>query len=143
MKKEKTTKIMNPEKELKRIMINKKLFDIFYWILFLSPFAVFFTYLPLCKNVSEYMALFAFCISIMTAAVPIKTNYVSEYNTKIDKLSKRKVILINPKTILEIKKEIENYLDGELANKTIDKIELINTSVGANDNRKEGFIIYH
>ncbi len=143
MRKETANKPFNRDKELKKVIRDKKISTFLYWLIFLSPFAIFFVYIKLCKNVSDYMAMFAFSISIMALAVTVKTNYINEYNSKVDRLLPRKVIPIEPKNISEIRKEIEGYLDKELVNKTIDKIELINTSVGINDNRKEGFIIYH
>lgn len=67
---------------------------------------------------------------------------IDDRNNK-DKTAVRKVELIQSVKSTEIKDRLENLYKNVLQGKSIDKIEIVNTSIGQNDNRKDVIIIYH
>lgn len=121
---------------------------IFYWfsmislILIVLGFIIFQIVLFKAYNIIniEYNAL---GIALFSLAISIITILESWRNSRIDKKAERKVEVITSVSSTEIKTKIEGLYKNVLKSRSIDKIEIVNTSIGQNDNRKDVIIIYH
>jgi len=126
----------------------RDLYEMFYWvsliIIFISIiiFAIGFIYFSFNEpsKMANYITSGIGLLAIFIAGIAILE---SSRNVRLDKRSERKVEIISSVKSDEIKSSIEALYKGVLKGKSIDKIEIVNTSVGQNDNSKNVIIIYH
>lgn len=92
---------------------------------------------------SNYIAYCSICVSLIAILISIKIQVNNEKSIEINRKAERKVEIIPSVKSDEIKGKIEELYKNSLIGKSIDKIEIVNTSIGQSDNRKDVIIIYH
>lgn len=82
-------------------------------------------------------------LAIIAVLISIKTQVNHDKIISKNNKTQRKVKILKSISPDNIGKEIERLYNDELFEKSIDKIDIVNTSVGQNDNRKDVIVIYH
>lgn len=98
------------------------------------------TIVPTDESFYKYCSIF---LAVMAVYLSVKNQVDHNKSINMDNKAIRRVKMLKSISPLEIEEKIERLYANELQGKSIDKIEIVNTSIGQNDNRKDVIIIYH